>query len=144
MGALIAVQRRYLRQTLHSGNRGATPNHYVQDQKDNSDDEQHPGYLRRNSGNAICAQRAGDKPENEKNEGVIQHHSLPAMDRAFLMDSVQHDRCRGHDFKTADREADCVAQRTRWIVDIHGGTIAVKSDVGAGSEFRVTLQPCTP
>jgi len=29
----------------------------------------------------------------------------------------------------------------RWIVDVHGGTIAVKSHVGAGSEFRVSLRP---
>jgi hypothetical protein len=56
----------------------------VHDEQDNSDDEQHPGYLRRNSGNPVCAQRAGDKPENQKNEGVIQHYFLLALHRALV------------------------------------------------------------
>ncbi len=56
----------------------------MHDEQDDSDDEQHPGYLRRNSCNAICAQRAGEKPKNEKNEGVIQHHFLLALHRALV------------------------------------------------------------
>lgn len=68
----------------HSGSQRATSCHYVHDEKDDSDDEQYPRYLRRNSGNAICPQRAGDKPENEKNEGVIQHHFPLALDRALV------------------------------------------------------------
>src|SRR5262249_10452707 len=56
------------RENAHSWNQGATSGHQMHDEQDDSDDEQYPGYLRRDGSNAIRAQSAGDKPENEKNE----------------------------------------------------------------------------
>jgi len=58
---------------VDSGQRHPPSRNDVHDQQNYADDEQHPSYLRCNSGNTVRAQRAGDKTENEKNEGVVQH-----------------------------------------------------------------------
>ena len=68
---------RPLRSRRHSGHQRATPREQMDNEQDDRDDEKHPSDLGCDSGHAGYTQRACDEPENEKNQRVVQHGSLP-------------------------------------------------------------------